>query len=222
MHNSPTSMKNSARLTALLLLASFATFAQSTTEERLWSKLTWRLEPTKDYTLDISGMYRGVSGDGIDRFITELQLGTSPSKNTKYSVEYRHYLMFDNVGAQTGIDHRARLRINGEQRYKLAPGDLYMRYGLQHREILTGGGTRKTDVRVRALYAHNIKNFKWDPEFYTEGLRTLGGDNDFRLRFGLSTGSKALGGKVNLGYFYQRNFTLTGPHYHTLTLGYRI
>lgn len=215
-------MKSNSLLLAAFLLASTSVFGQSVTDERVWSKLTWRLKPTKDYNLDISGMYRGVSGDGLDRFISELQLGTSPTKNTKYSVEYRHYLMFDNVGASTGIDHRARLRINGEQRYKLAPGDLYMRYGLQHREILTGSGDRKTDVRVRALYAHNIKNFKWDPEFYTEGLRTLGGNNDLRIRFGLSTGSKTLGGKVNLGYFYQRNVTLTGSHFHTLTLGYRI
>jgi len=205
----------------LLLCFALGVHAQTTTEFKTWTKLAYRIKPTKDLKIDIGGQYRTVTGDGFNRAIVELEVKKEMSKTLNYGVEFRHYFINDDFGSSTGIDQRSRLRLNLERTYSVPKGEFSMRYGVQHREIVTGGGSRKTDARVRALYALGIKDFKWDPEVYTEYLQTLNGDFDQRMRFGVATGNKFYGTSIGIGYFYQRNFTLTSPHYHTLSLNLR-
>jgi|SaaInl5LU_22_DNA_1037371.scaffolds.fasta_scaffold15194_2 hypothetical protein len=213
-------MKYNWLIIALLIVAGAS--AQSSTEYKSWTKVVYRIKPSENLKIDVGGQYRTETGAGFNRAIAEVEVKKQMSKNLTYAAEYRHYFIKDDFGAVTGIDQRSRLRLHAERRYDLSEGELYLRYGIQHREIVTGGGSRKTDARVRVLYEFGIKDFKWDPELYTEYLQTLNGDFDQRLRIGISTGNKIMGTAFSIGYFYQRNITQTGPHYHTATLGLRL
>ena len=208
----------------MLLAFSFVVVAhaQSPTEYRTWTKVGYRIKPAKDIKLDVNALVRTSTGENFNNYIADLEAEKEASKNLSYALEFRHYLIGDTFGLSQGIDQRSRLRLNVERRYDLPNGDLFIRYGLQHREIITGGGSRKTDARVRVRYAMGIKDFKWDPDIYAEYLQTLNGDYDQKLRIGVDTGNDLLGGKFSIGYFYQRNLTLTGDHYHTLSLGFRL
>lgn len=210
------------RVLLFALSIAFVSNAQSPTEFRTWTKIGYRVKPAKDFNLDFNALIRTSTGDNFNSFIAELEAEKEISDRLNYALEFRHYLIGDTFGLNQGIDQRSRLRLNIERRYDLPDGDLYIRYGLQHREVVTGGGSRKTDARVRVLYAFGIKDFKWDPDIYAEYLQTLNGDYDQRLRLGVDTGNDLFGGKFSVGYFYQRNLTLTGDHYHTLGVGFRL
>ena len=195
--------------------------AQNASEYRSWTKVSVGLKPAKDYKLAVSGMYRTNSGEGFNRFISAAQLSKNPSKILKYAAELRHYLVFDDRGSNTGIRHRARLRFTVERRYKVSTGEVFMRYGVQHREVITGSGLRRTDFRVRSSYAHNIKNFKWDPQFNVEYIGNANDVFDRSIRAGVSTDHKLLSGKINLGYFYERNPQLLDSDCHTVSIGFK-
>jgi len=204
-------------------LAAFGATAQTVTDNRVWTKLTYRIEPAKGLDVDLSGLYRNVGGDeGMDRWITELQVSKKQSKSFSYSTEFRHYAIFDDVGATQGINHRIRFRVNATKNYDLGRDEFSMRYGIQHRTVLSGGGSDRTDVRIRGAYTKNLRDWKWDPTIYSEYLGSVNGNLSRRLRIGAESSNKMLGGKVSFGYFYQHNFSLSSPHYHTLTVGYRL
>lgn len=204
-------------------LAAFGATAQTVTDNRVWTKLTYRIEPAKGIDIDLSGLYRNVGGDeGMDRWITELQVTKKQSKSFSYSTEFRHYAIFDDVGATQGINHRIRFRVNATKDYDLGRDEFSMRYGIQKRTVISGGGADRTDLRIRAAYTKNIKDWKLDPTFYSEYLGSVNGNLSRRLRIGAESSNKMLGGKVSFGYFYQHNFSLSSPHYHTLTVGYRL
>ncbi|MGB0182957.1 MAG: DUF2490 domain-containing protein [Schleiferiaceae bacterium] len=205
------------------VLAAFGVTAQTVTDNRVWTKLTYRLEPAKGLDVDISGLYRSVGGDeGMDRWITELQVTKKQSKSLNYSTEFRHYAIFDDVGATQGTNQRIRFRVNATKGYDLGRDEFSMRYGIQHRTVLSGGGSDRTDLRVRGAYTKNFKDWKWDPTIYSEYLGSVNGNLSRRLRIGAESSNKMLGGKVSFGYFYQHNFSLSSPHYHTMTVGYRL
>ena len=204
-------------------LAAFGATAQTVTDNRVWTKLTYRIEPAKGLDVDLSGLYRNVGGDeGMDRWITELQVSKKQSKSFSYSTEFRHYAIFDDVGATQGINHRIRFRVNATKNYDLGRDEFSMRYGIQHRTVLAGGGSDRTDVRIRGAYTKNLRDWKWDPTIYSEYLGSVNGNLSRRLRIGAESSNKMLGGKVSFGYFYQHNFSLSSPHYHTMTVGYRL
>lgn len=195
--------------------------AQNAVDYRSWTKVSVGLKSAKDYKLAVSGMYRTNTGEGFNRFISAAQLSKKPSKKLKYAAELRHYLVFDDRGSNTGIRHRARLRFTVERRYKVSTGEFFMRYGVQHREVITGSGLRRTDFRVRSSYAHNIQNFKWDPQFNVEYIGNANDVFDRSIRAGVSTDHKLLSGKINLGYFYERNPQLLDSDCHTVSVGFK-
>ncbi len=204
-------------------LASFKAASQTVTDNRVWTKLTYRIEPSKRLDVDISGLYRSVGGDeGMNRWITELQITKKKSKLLSYSTEFRHYAIFDDVGATQGVNQRIRFRVNATKSYDIGRDEFSMRYGIQQRAIISGGGSRRLDIRVRGAYTKNFKDWKYDPIIYSEYLGSVNGNLSRRLRIGIRSDKKILGGKVSFGYFYQYNFSLSSPHYHTITVGYRL
>ena len=216
-------MKFRALLILCISLFSSGAFAQTTTENRSWTKLTYRVKPVKGIDMDFSGLYRSVGGEeGMDRWITELQVSKEQSKSLSFSTEFRHYSIFDNVGASQGINQRIRFRVNATKTYDLGKDEFAMRYGFQQRAVISGGGSDRTDLRIRGAYTKKIKDWKWDPTFYSEYLGSINGNLSRRLRIGAETDNDILGGKVSFGYFYQHNFSFSSPHYHTLTVDYRL
>ena len=203
--------------------------AQNVAEYRTWTKVSVgsKIKSERGFKfldgckLDVSGMYRTNSGKGFDRFIMASELSKKTSKNLKYAIELREYLIFDDAGSNTGLRHRQRLRLTIERRYKTPVGDFFMRYGLQHREVITGPGSRRTDFRVRASYAYNIKNFKWDPQFNVEYIGVAGGNFDKSIRAGISTDHKLLSGKIKIGYFYEHNPQLLDSDCYTVSIGFK-
>ena len=173
------------------VLAAFGATAQTVTDNRAWTKLTYRIEPAKGLDVDISGLYRNIGGDeGMDRWITELQVTKKQSKSFSYSTEFRHYAIFDDVGATQGINHRIRFRVNATKDYDLGRDEFSMRYGIQQRTVISGGGTDRTDLRIRAAYTKNIKDWKLDPTFYSEYLGSVNGNLSRRLRIGAESSNK--------------------------------
>ena len=210
-------------LVAFLLLSLTAIAQEDTTLSRVWTKLTYRVEPSKNLKIDLSGLYRDIaSEEGIDRFISEVQVTSKASKTLSYSTEFRHYSMFDNQGGSQGLRHRIRVRLSVTKDYNLGRHELSVRYGIQHREVITGGGLTRTDARLRTVYTHNIKGTKWDPSVYTEYIGSINGGESQRLRLGMETGNKILAGKMSVGYFYQHNFVEASTNYHTFSIGYRL
>lgn len=212
-HNKPSFL-----LAALLI--SVLAFSQGATENRLWSSLSYQWKPADDMKLTHSFLCRELTGLELDRFIFETELDVKGENNWTRTIEFRHYLMIDSFGSVQGIDHRGRMRLMAEKQYKQMKGTFKMRYALQHREIYTGLGSRKTDFRVRAAFEYPIKDFAWDPEFQVEYLGTLGGNYNKRLRMGISTSENIEKSAFSFGYFYERNLSNTGFHYHSLTVGY--
>ena len=210
-------------LVAFLSLSLTAIAQEDTTLSRTWTKLTYRLEPSENLKIDLSGLYRDIaSEEGIDRFISEVQVTSKASKTLSYSTEFRHYSMFDNQGGSQGLRHRIRVRLSVTKDYSLGSHELSVRYGIQHREVITGGGLTRTDARLRTVYTHNIKGTKWDPSVYTEYIGSINGGESQRLRLGMETGNKILAGKMSVGYFYQHNFVEASTNYHTFSIGYRL
>jgi hypothetical protein len=210
-------------LVAFLSLSLTAIAQEDTTLSRIWTKLTYRVEPSKNLKIDLSGLYRDIaSEEGIDRFISEVQVTSKASKTLSYSTEFRHYSMFDNQGGSQGLRHRIRVRLSVTKDYSLGRHELSVRYGIQHREVITGGGLTRTDARLRTVYTHNIKGTKWDPSVYTEYIGSINGGESQRLRLGMETGNKILAGKISVGYFYQHNFVESSTNYHTFSIGYRL
>jgi hypothetical protein len=216
-------MKFRALLILSISLFSSVAFAQTTTENRSWTKLTYRVKPVTGIDMDFSGLYRSTGGEeGMDRWITQLQVSKEQTKTLSFSTEFRHYSIFDNVGASQGIKQRIRFRVNATKTYDLGKDEFKMRYGIQQRAVISGGGSDRTDLRVKGAYTKKIKDWKWDPTFYSEYLGSINGNLSRRLRIGAETDNDVLGAKMSVGYFYQHNFSLSSPHYHTLSLGFRL
>jgi hypothetical protein len=206
-------------LIAAALFSITSAFAQGSTEYRLWSSVGYQWKPTEDLKLTHAFLYRELTGLETDRYIFESELDKK-SGNWDYSAELRYYFNHDEFGAVQGFDQRGRIRLLAERSYKDIQGTFKMRYAIQHREIYLGGGSRKTDFRVRAAYEMGIKDFGWDPEFQIEYLGTLTGDYNKRLRVGFDCGDNFGKTALGLGYFYERNLSNTGFHYHSITASY--
>ena len=92
-------------LVAFLLLSLTAIAQEDTTLSRVWTKLTYRVEPSKNLKIDLSGLYRDIaSEEGIDRFISEVQVTSKASKTLSYSTEFRHYSCL----TQGGLRHTTK------------------------------------------------------------------------------------------------------------------
>ena len=143
---------------------------------------------------------------------TKVSVGLKPAKTYKLNVSGRF-----RTNSGEGFDRFITI----ERRYKTAVGDFFMRYGVQHREVITGPGSRRTDFRARASYAYNIKNFKWDPQFNVEYIGVAGGNFDKSIRAGISTDHKLLSGKIKIGYFYEHNPQLLDSDCHTVSIGFK-
>ena len=194
----------------------------STTNPRLWTKATYRFKPTKKLNIDLSGLYRSVGGEeGKNRFISEVQFNFEQSKTVSIATEFRHYSIFD----VNGLNQRWRARVSATKSYNIGKDDISFRFGAQHREIISGGGSARADLRFRGSYTKAFKNWEWDPTVYSEYIGSFYSENpnkqSSRLRLGVETDNKVIGGKVSVGYFYQHNFKDLYGHYNTISVGYR-
>jgi hypothetical protein len=194
----------------------------STISPRSWAKVTYRFKPAKKLNIDLSALYRDVGGEeGKNSFISEVQFNVEQSKTTTIAMELRHYSIFD----VDGLNQRWRARVSATKSLDIGKDDFSIRLGAQHREIISGGGAARADARFRASYTKSIKNWKWDPTVYSEYIGSFYSEKpdkqSRRLRLGVETDNKVIGGKLSVGYFYQHDFTESATHYNTISLGYR-
>jgi len=194
----------------------------STISPRSWAKVTYRFKPAKKLNIDLSALYRDVGGEeGKNSFISEVQFNVEQSKTTTIAMELRHYSIFD----VDGLNQRWRARVSATKSLDIGKDDFSIRLGAQHREIISGGGVARADARFRASYTKSIKNWKWDPTVYSEYIGSFYSEKpdkqSRRLRLGVETDNKVIGGKLSVGYFYQHDFTESAIHYNTISLGYR-
>lgn len=210
-------MKNSYLFCAFLVTQ--IAIAQSATEAMAWMKIGYRTDLSEAWSLNSSGQYR--TGTANDQFLTELQVMKAVNKKWDIGTELRHYLIFDTDGATKGTFHRARVQFRAERRLNLPRGKAHIRYALQQRTVLTGGGNHKITGRIRGEYDLPIKNFAWDPNFGVEYFASGAPDFDRSIRFAIGTGDKIAGRKLSFGYFYQRDLTNTGMHSHVIQTALR-
>ena len=194
----------------------------STISPRLWTKFTYRLRPTKKLNIDLSALYRDVGGEeGKNSLISEVQFNLEQSKTLTIATELRHYSIF----VVDGLDQRWRARVSAIKSFDIGKDDFSIRLGAQHREVISGGGSARADARFRGGYTKSIKNWKWDPTVYSEYIGSIYSEkldkHSHRLRLGIETDNKVIGGKLSVGYFYQHDFTDLATHYNTISLGYR-
>jgi hypothetical protein len=194
----------------------------STISPRSWAKVTYRFKPAKKLNIDLSALYRDVGGEeGKNSFISEVQFNVEQSKTTTIAIELRHYSIFD----VDGLNQRWRARVSATKSLDIGKDDFSIRLGAQHREIISGGGAARADARFRASYTKSIKNWKWDPTVYSEYIGSFYSEKpdkqSRRLRLGVETDNKVIGGKLSVGYFYQHDFTESATHYNTISVGYR-
>ena len=194
----------------------------STINPRLWTKVTYRFKPAKKLNIDVSALYRDEGGDeGKNSLISEIQFNLEQSKTLTIATEFRHYSIF----VVDGLDQRWRARVSATKSFDIGKDDFSIRLGAQHREIISGGGSARADARFRGSYTKSIKNWKWDPTVYSEYIGSFYSEKpdkqSRRLRLGVETDNKVIGGKLSVGYFYQHDFTESATHYNTISLGYR-
>lgn len=194
----------------------------STISPRLWTKVTYRFKPAKKLNIDLSALYRDVGGEeGTNSLISEVQFNLEQSKTLTISTEFRHYSIYD----VDGLNQRWRARVSTTKSFDIGKDDFSFRLGAQHREIISGGGSARADARFRGSYTKSIKNWKWDPTVYSEYIGSFYSEKldkqSRRLRLGVETDNKVIGGKLSVGYFYQHDFTESATHYNTISLGYR-
>ena len=200
----------------------FAQSGDSIISPRLWTKVTYRYKPAKKLNIDLSTMFRDVRGeDGKNTLISEAQINIEQSKRLTIALEMRHYSIF----VDEGVNQRWRARLSATQSFEIGEDDFSIRLGAQHREIISGGGSKRADARLRGGYTRNIKNWKWDPTVFSEYIGSFYSEEtnkkSSRLRLGVETGNKVVGGKLAIGYFYQHDFTESAVHYNTVSIGYR-
>ncbi len=212
-------MKNKL-LIAVLFMGQFA-FAQSTTVTNAWAKLSYKTDLSDAVSMTVGGQYRAKFGTDDDQWLTEVEFSKKIKKDWEIGMELRHYAIIDNQGGTQGIFQRGRVQLNTQYHMDMPKGEVHLRYALQQRFVLTGGGNSKFTSRFRAQYDYPIKNFKWDPTFEVEYLDAGAPNFDSDLRLGVGSSNKIGGLKFGVGYFYQRNFSNTDTHAHVIQTSIR-
>ena len=207
--------------TLVLLAFSLNLLGQEVTSSNVWMKLAWKTELSKKWDLTLDGQYRSAMGYDNNEWISEVELERRLTKRWDIGTEFRHYLIFDTRGGNQGTFQRVRGQVNLKQEIPLPVGDLNLRYAVQQRVVLTGGGANKLTYRVRAGYDLPIKNWGWDPTFQVEWLESPGVERDRAVRYGLETSDKLGGIRLSFGYFYERDYTVLGANAHVFQTGIR-
>ena len=145
-------------------------FGQSTTVTNAWTKLSYKTDLSDAVSMTVGGQYRAKFGMDDDQWLTEVEFSKKVKKDWVIGMELRHYAIIDNQGPTQGIFQRGRVQFNTKYYLNMPKGEVQLRYALQQRFVLTGGGNSKFTSRIRAQYDYPIKNFKWDPTFEIEYL----------------------------------------------------
>ncbi|HIA37093.1 MAG TPA: DUF2490 domain-containing protein [Flavobacteriales bacterium] len=160
-----------------------------------WTAGKLRMKLNKTWSIDLENQLRFKTNlTEYDRFFSQL--------NTQYKIDgfeygggFRYLQLNDNVGNKQGAENHFRFHLDFG--YELdADRCLYkVRIRLQHRNELGlskhEGDYPSKDLRVKASFKYNFRNWKFDPRMSWEVFRhyqtgALNGFNKYRLTFGTS------------------------------------
>lgn len=190
---------------AIILLCQLSINAQEN-EIKSWSAIEYGLTLNKKWSLDLSQHLRLKEDLAVvDNYITQTEVYYKPAKRWKISVQMRYYYRNDNKGGIQGFENMLRYRFGLEKKFKLKPGNLELRGAYQNRFSIDRENRTKKDWRFRPLFEWKIKNWSYDPKFYFEYIKEVGGDEQQSYRYGVGSKIKFSDNQgLSVRYFYQK------------------
>ena len=193
-------------LSLAIILLGFLTINAQESEIKSWSAVEYGFTINKKWSLDLSQHLRLKEDLAVvDNYITQTEVYYKPAKRWKISAQMRYYYRNDNKGGIQGFENMFRYRLGLEKKFKLKPGNFELRGAYQNRSSLDRENRTKKAWRFRPLFEWKIKNWSYDPKFYFEYIREVGGDEQKSYRYGV--GSKIKFSKtqgLSVRYFYQK------------------
>jgi len=189
-----------------MLLFRFLSLSAQESEVKAWSSIEYGLTINKQWSLDLSQHLRLKEDLAVvDNYITQTEVYYKPAKRWKIAGQMRYYYRNDNKGGIQGFENMLRYRLSLEKKFKLKPGNLELRGAYQNRFSLDRENRVKKALRFRPLFEWKIKNWAYDPKFYFEYIKELGGDDQQSYRFGLGSKIKFSDTQgISCRYFYQK------------------
>ena len=198
-------MKKSILSLAFIFIGLLTINAQES-EIKSWSTIEYGLTLNKKWSLDLSQHLRFKENLAvIDNHITQTEIYYKPAKRWKISAQMRYYYRNDNKGGIQGFENMLRYRFGLEKKFKFKPGNLEFRGAYQNRFSLDRENRTKKAWRFRPLFEWKIKNWSYDPKFYFEYIKEVGGDEQQSYRYGVGSKIKFSDTQgLSVRYFYQK------------------
>lgn len=172
-------------------------------ESALWTALELKKDWTKKLATQMSGNFR--TQDGVsdwDSYFAEFEVEYEFLDEFTAEVEFRRIFNQDNTGNIQGTEKWSRLRFNLKYDYKPIKGTLSARIGYQERFAQEGtDGSKRARWRYRLNYEYSIKNWKADPQIFTEYLQATEAQHSDEWRVGVSTDLNFNDSRISLRFF---------------------
>ncbi|MGB1119487.1 MAG: DUF2490 domain-containing protein [Chitinophagales bacterium] len=219
----------------------FASVAQSS-DFKVWSAVELNHKINKQWSFSMGQHFRLkkeaniVNPDDriLDSYITQSEVTFEPAKRWDISLQLRYYRKVDDEGKRQGYDDLFRYRIGIRRMFKVPHGNLGLRLAFQDRKSLNRqrftdvddwldyGKRTKKIIRLKPSFEWKIKNWSYDPVFYSEYLRELGTPTagNQSIRFGVGTKIKVVKNQsLSFRYFYETT-NCTSCNAHVINLRY--
>jgi hypothetical protein len=193
------------KLLLIIIAFAFTSTLEAQSETLGWSSLAWKSTWKFPVDVELSGNYR-TKNEWAERdsYFSEVELSYDLTKSLTTEVEWRRVNNRDTNGNIQGIETWNRLRVNLKYEYTPIPGTLGLRVGYQRRFALSETASMGESYRLLLSYELAIKNWKADPELFSEYRWNQVADSNNELRYGISVARKFDAIKVGLRFFLER------------------
>lgn len=188
-----------------------------------WSTIGWKSNWDFPIDVQISGQYRTKAGlENWDTYFGEVEMEYDMNKRWSVEIELRQNANNDTEGGIQGIENFSRARIKLKYGQKFDFGKLGMRAGYDQRFALRNNANESERLRLMLTYKYSIKNWKLDPEFFTEYFWDQLEKQSSSWRWGLSSSRKLSFGSLNLRFFLENDVISNNPTIFVSDIGLQI
>jgi opacity protein-like surface antigen len=205
-----------------LIWGSFTTlFSQSNIAS--WTTLGWKSDWQSPFAIQLSGQLRTKAGlEEWDRYFGEIEVEYELNKRWSTELEFRQNANNDTEGGIQGIENYGRIRFNLKYRNKTPIGLLSLRAGYDERFALRNNASESERFRIKLAFEYPIKNWKLDPEVFTEYFWDQLEKQSSSWRWGVSSERKISIGSLNLRFFLENDVLSDKPMVFIADIGLRL
>lgn len=199
----------------VLLMATYAGFAQGNRDFESWSSLTLEYKPDKKWTFGLEGELR-LKNDAsdVDQYFTQFSIDYKLFPGFELGGGLRYIRNNDLQGKIQGYEKHFRFHLDLSYRHRTGAFSFRHRLRYQNRNELgvsaSAGDIANKHIRFKTTLTYKIKNWKLDPVFSAEIFRHVAEEGEsafdkYRLTIGTAYRTRKLG---KIGLFYRMEHTL--------------